>query len=106
MAAHSTFALMQHADAGEVSAAREDREPEDPKLGALYRFARELVAKRGHVSGEGTQQLLDAGYSRGALFEVIAQVGHTTMANLAHSVSGAPLDAAFKPQAWAKAAGY
>lgn len=104
MAAHSTFALMQKGDAEAVSAAREAREPEDPKLGALYRFARGLVAKKGHVSEDESHALLDAGYSRGALFEVIAQVGHTTLANLAHSISKAPLDDAFKPQAWAKAA--
>jgi uncharacterized peroxidase-related enzyme len=104
MAAHSTFALMQKADEEAVAAARQGREPEDPKLAALYRFARSLATKRGHVDKEETQALLDAGYSRGALFEVVAQVGHTTLANLAHSISDAPLDGAFEPQAWAKAA--
>jgi AhpD family alkylhydroperoxidase len=104
MAAHSTFALMQDADQDAVSTARRGGEPDDPKLGALYRFARRLVAKKGHVSEQESQALLDAGYSRGALFDVVAQVGHTTLANLAHSISKAPLDDAFKPQAWAKAA--
>jgi uncharacterized peroxidase-related enzyme len=104
MAAHSTFALMQHADEAAVSSARRNREPEDSKLGALYRFARSLVAKKGHVSEEDSEALIDAGYSRGALLEVVAQVAHTTLANFAHSISGAPLDDAFQPQAWAKAA--
>jgi AhpD family alkylhydroperoxidase len=104
MAAHSTFALMQKADDNAVSAARAGDEPDDPKLGALYRFARSLVAKKGHVGDDGTQALLDAGYSRGALFEVVAQIGHTTLANLAHSITRAPLDDAFEPQAWVPAA--
>jgi uncharacterized peroxidase-related enzyme len=103
MAAHSTFALMQKADEGAVAAARAGEEPSDPKLAELYRFARRLVSKRGHVTEEETQALLDAGYSREALFEVVAQAGHTTLANLAHSISDAPLDGAFEPQAWAKA---
>jgi uncharacterized peroxidase-related enzyme len=103
MAVHSTFALMQKADEEAVAAAREGREPKDPKLAAVYRFTRSLVTKRGHVDKE-TQALLDAGYSRGALFEVVAQVGHTTLANFAHSISDAPLDGAFEPQVWAKAA--
>jgi uncharacterized peroxidase-related enzyme len=103
MAAHSTFALMQEADEDAVAAARTGDEPEDSKLAALYRFARSLVTTRGHVTDEETQALLDAGYSRGAVFEVVAQVGHTTLANLAHSISNAPLDGAFEPQAWAKA---
>ncbi len=101
MAAHSTFALMQNADETAVLHAREGREPEDPKLGALYRFARSLVAKRGHVGEEESQALLDAGYPRAALFEVVAQVGHTTLANFAHTIAGAPLDDQFTPQAWA-----
>jgi alkylhydroperoxidase family enzyme len=67
MAAHSTFALIKEADAEAVVAARAGREPGDPKLAALYRFARSLVTKKGHVTDEETQALLDAGYSRRAL---------------------------------------
>jgi uncharacterized peroxidase-related enzyme len=104
MAVHSTFALMQNADERAVSAARAGATPDDPKLGALYRFARRLTAKRGHVTDDETEALLRAGYSRGAVFEVIAQVGHTTLANLAHGVSKTPVDGAFEPQAWARAA--
>ena len=101
MAAHSTFALMQNAGEQAVSAARAGQAPGDPKLGALYRFTRSLVAKKGHVCGEETQALINAGYSRGAVLELVAQVAHTTMANLAHSISHAPVDQAFAAQAWA-----
>jgi uncharacterized peroxidase-related enzyme len=104
MAAHSTFALMQDADEAAVSQARAGVAPEDPKLGALYRFTRSLVANRGHVTEQETEALLAAGYSRAALFDVVAQVGFTTLANLAHSISRAPVDSAFEPQAWARAA--
>jgi uncharacterized peroxidase-related enzyme len=104
MAAHSTFALMQNASEEAVTAARAGAAPKDPGLGALYRFARVLVARKGHVSGEDIQALLDAGYSRSAVFELVAQVAHTTMANLAHSISHAPVDHAFAPQAWPAAA--
>jgi uncharacterized peroxidase-related enzyme len=104
MAAHSTFALMQNAEEDAVAAARAGDPPTEPKLGALYRFARSVMRKRGHVTPDETQALLDAGYSRGALFEVVAQVGHTTLANFAHSISNAPVDAAFAKQAWASAA--
>jgi uncharacterized peroxidase-related enzyme len=100
MAAHSTFALMQNASEEAVMAARAGDAPADPGLGALYRFARILVARKGHVSGEDTQALLNAGYSPSAVLELIAQVAHTTMANLAHSISHAPVDQAFAPQAW------
>jgi uncharacterized peroxidase-related enzyme len=104
MAAHSTFALMQDADEGAVAATRGGDAPDDARLGALYRFARQLVALRGHISETETQTLLNAGYSKAAVLEVVAQVGFTTLANLAHNISDAPLDAAFEPQTWAKAA--
>jgi uncharacterized peroxidase-related enzyme len=104
MAAHSTFALMQNASEEAVTAARAGIAPADPGLGALHRFARILVARRGHVSGEDTQALLNAGYAPSAVLELIAQVAHTTMANLAHSISHAPVDQAFAPQAWPAAA--
>ena len=100
MAAHSTFALMQNAEEDAVASARAGDPPADPKLGALYQFARSLVQKKGHVADDETQALLDAGYSSSALFEVVAQVGHTTLANLAHSISKAPVDSAFVPQQW------
>jgi uncharacterized peroxidase-related enzyme len=104
MAAHSTFALMQEADRRAVTAARAGEAPDDPRLGALYRFTRSLVVKRGHVTDEETEVLLDAGYSRRALFDIVAQVGFTTLANLAHSISKAPVDGAFEPQVWVRAA--
>jgi uncharacterized peroxidase-related enzyme len=100
MAAHSTFALMQDADASAVAAARAGDAPDDAKLGALYRFARRLVAHRGHIGDAEGQELLDAGYSSCALLEVVAQVGCTTLANLAHNISDAPLDDAFAAQEW------
>jgi uncharacterized peroxidase-related enzyme len=104
MAAHSAFALMQKADQDAVSAVRRGDDPEDPKLAALYRYARTLMATKGHVTPQDSQALLDAGYTRAAIFEVVAQAGHTTLANFAHGIGKAPLDSAFEPQAWAKAA--
>jgi AhpD family alkylhydroperoxidase len=103
VAAHSTFALMQSAEEDAVASARAGEPPADPKLGALYELARSLVRQKGHVSPDETERFLDAGYSRGALFEVVAQVGHTTLANFAHSISKAPVDQAFAAQEWAAA---
>lgn len=102
MAAHSTFALMHDADERDVAAARSGDEPDDVKLGALYRFARELVARRGHISETDTQALMSAGYSTASMWEVVAQVAVTTLANLTHNISDVPLDRPFEPQAWAR----
>ena len=95
---------MQHAEEEAVASARAGDPPADPKLGAVYRLSRSLVQQRGHVDEDDTQAFLDAGYPRSALFDVVAQVGHTTMANLAHSISKAPVDPAFAAQKWVAAA--
>jgi uncharacterized peroxidase-related enzyme len=104
VAAHSTFAIMAGADLDAVAAARAGSAPEDAKLAALYTFARRMIDQRGHVTPGDIQEVLDRGYTRSAVLEAIAQVGHTTMANFAHNLSDAPLDHAFEPQAWARAA--
>ena len=67
-------------------------------------FARELVARRGHISHAETRALMNADYSHTAVLEVVVQVGCTILANLTHNISDVPLDAAFEPQAWARAA--
>lgn len=95
LAAHSAFALMQNAEPDAVAAARAGDPLADPRLAALYQFARCLVRAKGQVSEDETRALLDAGFSRSALFELVAQAGHTTIANFAHSISNAPIDRAF-----------
>ncbi|HEV3047835.1 MAG TPA: carboxymuconolactone decarboxylase family protein [Solirubrobacteraceae bacterium] len=104
MAAHSTFALMQKADPAAVEAARAGRAPSDAKLGALYEFARALVARRGHVGEQDVQALLDGGCSREAALTAIAQVAHTTMANYVHNLADVTVDEPFRAQAWERAA--
>jgi uncharacterized peroxidase-related enzyme len=104
VAAHSTFAAMAGADESALAAARSGTAPEDARLAALYTFARRVVTQRGYATPEDVEAALDSGLSRAALLEAIAQIGHTTIANLAHNLSDAPLDAEFAPQAWAATA--
>ena len=94
IAVHSTFALMQGADAADVAGAR-DGEPPDPKLGALYRFTRRLL-----TDGAEVDELTAAGYPPETALTVIAQIGLTTLANLAHRLTHVPVDEAFAAQAW------
>jgi alkylhydroperoxidase family enzyme len=97
MAAHSTFALGAGAAAEVVDALRAGDELPDARLEALHAFTSQLLSERGHVS-DGA--LLEAGYSRENVLEVIAQVAYTTFANLVANVAGTPVDEAFAPQAW------
>jgi uncharacterized peroxidase-related enzyme len=104
MAAHSTFA--QGAGAGEeiMAALRSGEDIPDARLQALQEFTRTLLRERGHVAEESIAALLEAGYSKEQLLEVITQVAYTTLANLVANVADVPVDKAFAGQAWTVAA--
>jgi uncharacterized peroxidase-related enzyme len=104
MAAHSTFA--QGAGAGEevLAALRSGDDVPDDRLQALQEFTRTLLRERGHLGEESIAALLDAGYSKEQLLEVITQVAYTTLANLVANVADVPVDNAFEAQAWTVAA--
>jgi uncharacterized peroxidase-related enzyme len=104
MAAHSTFA--QGAGAGEeiLAALRSGDDIPDARLQALQEFTRTLLRERGHVGDESVAALLESGYSKEQLLEVITQVAYTTLANLVANVTDAPVDKTFEAQAWKVAA--
>lgn len=104
MAAHSTFAQGAGADEEVVSALRSGDNIPDARLRALQEFTRTLLRERGHVGEEGVAALIEAGYSREELLEVITQVAYTTFANLVVNIADTPVDEAFEPQAWTVAA--
>jgi AhpD family alkylhydroperoxidase len=95
MAVHSTVALMQGGNPADVAGARDGDGPPDAKLGPLYRFTRGLLADEADLD-----ELTAAGYPPETALTVIAQIGFTTLANLAHRITAVPVDDAFAPQAW------
>src|SRR3954469_6759779 len=60
LAAHAAFARLHGADPAAVEAARGGDPPADARLGALYRFAKAVTARQGHVD---TDELRAVGYS-------------------------------------------
>ncbi len=104
VAAHSVIASMQHVPADVVEAIRADTPIADPKLEALRRFTRAVVASRGWPSAEQTQAFLAAGYGPQQILEVVLGVGIKTLSNYTNHVASTPLDAAFAKAAWSKAA--
>jgi alkylhydroperoxidase family enzyme len=100
MAAHSTFAARAGAEPGVVTALRDGEPLPDARLEALHAYTLAVLAARGHADDADTAALLDAGYTREHLLEVLAQVAYTTFANLVANVADTPLDAAFAPARW------
>ncbi len=100
MAAHSVFATAQGAAGDVVAALRSGSAPGEQKLRALHEFTLAVLRERGHVPAERVGALRAAGYTGEQLFEVIAQIGYTSIANWVANVCDTPVDEAFRAQAW------
>jgi hypothetical protein len=54
-----------------------------------------LIKKRGHIAGPEVQALLDAGFSRQEVLEVILGLALKTLSSTTNNLAGTPLDDAF-----------
>lgn len=104
VAAHSVIAGMQKVPAEVIHAIRDGKPIADAKLETLRRFTAAVVASRGWPEGPDMDAFQAAGYSRAQVLEVVLGVGMKTLSNYANHIAETPLDQAFAPSAWAKAA--
>lgn len=104
VAAHSVIAGMQKVPADVIEAIRKGTAIADRKLEALRRFTAALVKTRGWPTQQDVEAFLAAGYGQQQVLEVVLGVGFKTLSNYANHIAETPLDAAFTPAAWSKAA--
>lgn len=104
VSAHSAIARMQKVPDAVVGAIRDGRPIADAKLQALRAFTSTVVKSRGFPSEADTASFLAAGYTRTQILEVVLGVGVKTLSNYTTHVAETPLDQAFAPAAWSKAA--
>ena len=97
---HCTYCLSAHSfiarnlaklDDAEIYAARQGRSS-DLKADAAVRFAATLVEKRGTVSADEVEAVLEAGWSEAAVVEIIALVGYNTFTNYLNEALGTAVD--------------
>lgn len=104
VAAHTAIAGMQKVPATVVAAIRDGRDIADPALEALRRFTVTVVRSRGNPTEAEVAAFLAAGHTAQQVLEVVLGVGMKTLSNYTNHIAATPLDAAFAPVAWAKAA--
>tara|TARA_A100001391_G_scaffold160599_1_gene119296 strand:- start:264 stop:836 length:573 start_codon:yes stop_codon:yes gene_type:complete len=104
MAAHSTLAGGAGVDAATLDALRSGAALPDARLDALAQFARTMVQERGYASEADIKAFLDAGFTKANIFDVITATALKTISNYANHIAETPVDDAFKPQTWTKAA--
>ncbi len=64
----------------------------DNKLDALVRFSRRVAEERGKISDNDRKLILEAGYTKGNVVDIIVLVGDKIMTNYLHSVTEVPID--------------
>jgi len=102
MAAHSTLADMSKVPAEVTEALRNGREIPDAKLNVLSKFTRTLVEKRGWASEGDVAELLDAGYTRQNVLDIVAAIAAKTISNYSNHIAQTPVDSAFEQRSWSK----
>jgi AhpD family alkylhydroperoxidase len=100
VAFHSTAALGEGVSPEVVDAIRKQQPPRDKQLAALSSLTRALIEKRGHLSDAELAAFTDAGFTKDQVFEAVAGLACSVMANYAGNVAPPPLEAPFQPQAW------
>lgn len=101
VAGHTAFAAQAGLGETHVQAMRNGKDPKDPRLGALARFARKLAMDRGRNCTHEHAAFLASGYRPEQALEVIIGVANKTLSNMTANLLELPLDAEFAPFAWA-----
>jgi alkylhydroperoxidase family enzyme len=104
VAAHSTFAVEDGIDEGEVEAIRQGKLPKDPKYAALSGLTKALIENKGNATEAEIGRFTAAGYSKLQVLEVVAGIGVSTIAATTTNLAGTPIEARFQPRAWTPAA--
>lgn len=104
VAAHTVIAGMQSVPKDVVEAVRTGAPLKDAKLEALRQFVEAVVNSRGRPPESAIESFQFAGYGSQQALEVVLGVGLKTLSNYTNHLAHIPLDAAFAPAAWSRAA--
>lgn len=100
MAAHTAVSKMAGVDDSVIESLRAGTPISDPKLEALRTFAEIINETRGWASDAQVNALIEAGYSKHTVLEVIAGTALKVLSNYTTHIVNPPLDRAFEPMAW------
>lgn len=100
MGAHSVLADMGGVPAEVTNAIRDDTPIPDDRLEALRGFTARLVKERGWLQEPDIEALMNHGYSRANVLDVVLGIGQKTLSNYTNHLVGTELDAAFSGRAW------
>lgn len=100
VAAHTGSAKAAKVPEGDIEKLRELKNPDDPKLNAVARFAKHLVETRGWADDREVETFLNAGFEKQQLLELVIAASLKTLSNFTNHIAGTPLNEELKPLEW------
>lgn len=97
-AIHATFGLKAGLAPAVIDRLRARGTPEDRRLAALARTARQLLLTRGNLPADETAAFFAAGYTPAHLLELVARLALSVMANYSGHITSVAPDEAIRPQ--------
>ncbi len=97
LSAHTLFGEMNGFSKDQMLEIRSGLASFNSKLNALASITKEITANKGDASDEAVQNFFDAGYSKGALIELVQLVAVMIVTNYLHNLTKVPIDFALAP---------
>lgn len=98
LAAHTMLGKMNGFTDAQIIEIRKGTATFDPKLDALARLTRSLVAHRGHAEPRATDMFFAAGWTEENLVDVIMTIGDKIISNYLHAATDIPVDFPAAPE--------
>ena len=92
LAAHTALGKMNGFTEEQILEIRTGAASFDPKIDALASFVKDTTIQRGKPSAESVDNLLQAGYDKGNLIDILVVIGDKIISNFLHGVTQIPVD--------------
>lgn len=98
LAAHTALGKMNGFTDEQIIELRTGEASFNDKLDALARFVKDITINRGKPADEATEALLNAGYTKGNLVDIIVVIGDKIISNFIHGTTQIPIDFPAAPE--------
>lgn len=98
LSAHTAIGKMNGFTDAQILELRAGGASFDSKLDALAKFAKHVTEQRGKADASAVDNLLNAGYSKGQLIDIIVLVGEKTISNYIHNTTQVAIDFPVAPE--------
>lgn len=90
---HTYLSRAAGMDEATIAALRDNRAPADPRLGALWSFARDVVESRGLAGDAAVTAFIAAGFTKANVLEVVTIIATKTISNYSNHITHTPKEA-------------